>query len=292
MELRNLLTFKTIADTGSFARAASTLGYTQSTVTVHIQQLERDLGVSLFEKSGRNMVLISKGKEVLESTRVILNLTEQLEELCRGDALSGTLRIAAAETILCYLLGPAMEKFLREAPGVSLNMYEKTCSQTPKALMDGSCNLGYTYHEIWDHTRFDVERLCEVSLVPVAGPQHSDIDLSLTNQTIELPLIVDEPDSVVRGISEQYLKTRNITYNEAIEMWSIQALKCCVSMGMGFSILPEFVVRDDIEKGALVPLKWSPERSSVSIFCARRISHRQTAAMELFSRIAAQSLSS
>ena len=108
MELRNLLTFKTIADTGSFARAASTLGYTQSTVTVHIQQLERDLGVSLFEKSGRNMVLTSKGKEVLESTRVILNLTEQLEELCRGDALSGTLRIAAAETSLCYLLGPAM----------------------------------------------------------------------------------------------------------------------------------------------------------------------------------------
>ncbi len=289
MELRNLRTFKAIADAGSFARAASVLGYTQSTVTVHIQQLERDLGVSLFERSGRNMVLTSQGKEVLESARTLLNLAEQLEESCRGDVLGGTLRVAAAETILCYLLGPAMREFRRKAPGVSLNMYEKTCAQTPEALTDGSCDLAYTYHEIWDRTRFDVERLCDVSLVPVAAPEHADIDLTLEGQAIELPLIVDEPDSVTRGISERYLETCGIVYNEAIEMWSIQALKCCVSMGMGFSILPEFVVRDDIEKGVLVPLRWSPERDSVSIFLARRISHRKTAAMELFSCITTQS---
>ena len=110
-------------------------------------------------------------------------------------------------------------------------------------------------------------------------------------QTIELPLIVDEPDSVIRGISERYLEARGIVYDEAIEMWSIQALKCCVSMGMGFSILPEFVVRNDIEGGALVPLRWKPERSKASIFCARRSTHRITAAMELFSRATAQSLS-
>lgn len=285
MELRNLRTFKAIAEEGSFARAAAVLGYTQSTVTVHVQQLERDLGVKLFERSGRAMVLTDMGQQVLEGATTLLDLSEQLEESCKEDILGGTLKIAAAETILCYLLGSAMGRFRKDAPSVSFKMYEKTCSQMPAAVMNGLCDLGYTYHELWDHDRFDVERLCSVPLVPVAAPEHAALDLAMGNQTIDLPLIVDEPDSVVRSISERYLEERGIVCEEAIEMWSVQALKCCVSMGMGFSILPEFVVRDDIDQGLLVPLRWDPDRDAVSIYCARKRTHRTTASMGLFARI-------
>ena len=57
MELRNVKTFIKIAEIGNFSRAASDLGYAQSTVTMQIQTLERELGVSLFERNGKSAVL-------------------------------------------------------------------------------------------------------------------------------------------------------------------------------------------------------------------------------------------
>ena len=171
-------------------------------------------------------------------------------------------------------------------------MFEKTCADTPPALIDGSCDLGFTYRQAWDASKFEVKRLCNVPLVPVAAPEHAGLDLTLKGQTIDLPLIVDEPDSEFRRLSENYLEEHNIVYDEAIEMWSVQALKCCVSSGMGFTVLPNFVVQDDIAKGSLVPLRWNPSCDSVPIFSVRKRTHYVTASMRLFSQIAEAHLAS
>ena len=65
MELRNVKTFIKIAEIGNFSKAATELGYAQSTVTMQIQTLERELGVSLFERNGKSAVLSAAGKEFL-----------------------------------------------------------------------------------------------------------------------------------------------------------------------------------------------------------------------------------
>ena len=66
MELRNVKTFIKIAEIGNFSKAATELGYAQSTVTMQIQTLERELGVSLFERNGKSAVLSAAGKEFLD----------------------------------------------------------------------------------------------------------------------------------------------------------------------------------------------------------------------------------
>ena len=65
MELRNLRAFQAVVDQGSYQRAAERLGYTQSTITVQIQQLEEELGVPLFERVGRRMALTEAAKGFL-----------------------------------------------------------------------------------------------------------------------------------------------------------------------------------------------------------------------------------
>ena len=65
MDLRRFITLKTVVEEGSFLRAAQKLCCTQSTVTFHIQQLEQELAVPLFEKIGRRMCLTAAGKKVL-----------------------------------------------------------------------------------------------------------------------------------------------------------------------------------------------------------------------------------
>lgn len=283
VELRNLLTFQTVADAGSYGRAAAQLGYTQSTITVHIQQLEQDLGVQLFQKVGRRMALTSEGAAVLDEARQLLNLAAQLEEGCRGgNRLDGTLKVAVAETVLCYLLGPVLREFREEAPGVSMKIYAKTCAQTPESLKDGTCDLGISYRDSWDEGRFDAQLLTEVALVPVAAPEHAAIDLTVPQQTLQLPLIVDEPDSVIRQAFDDYLAKRRIDHGGTVEMWSTQAIKCCVAAGMGFTVLPRFAVEEDLAAGTLVPLRWQPQQETVGIWLARSRSRRVTAAMSLF----------
>ena len=99
MELKNLRTFQAVVDQGSYQKAADALGYTQSTVTVHIQQLEEELGVPLFQRVGRRMTLTQAGEQALAQTRELLLAAERLSQLgLERQAPSGTLRVDMAET--------------------------------------------------------------------------------------------------------------------------------------------------------------------------------------------------
>ena len=65
MDIRYLVAFQTILETGSFSKAANQLGYTQAAITFQIQQLEQELGIKLFERIGRNLQLTESGRQIL-----------------------------------------------------------------------------------------------------------------------------------------------------------------------------------------------------------------------------------
>ena len=95
MELKCLRTFRTIIDEGGFSKAAKKLNYTQSTITFQMNQLERDLSTTLFEKIGRKMVLTKAGEhlipyvdDILQSVDKLSFLGEHLSE-CQGDIQIG-----------------------------------------------------------------------------------------------------------------------------------------------------------------------------------------------------------
>ena len=81
MELKNLRTFQAVVDRGSYQRAAEALGYTQSTVTIHIQQLEEELGLPLFQRTGRRMVLTQTGERFLPQARELLLAADRLAQI-------------------------------------------------------------------------------------------------------------------------------------------------------------------------------------------------------------------
>ena len=77
MEVRNLITFLKIIETGSFSKAAEQLTYSQSTVTVQIQQLEEEIGVQLFDRIGKKIYVTEKGHELEAYAQQIIALTQQ-----------------------------------------------------------------------------------------------------------------------------------------------------------------------------------------------------------------------
>ncbi|STF30369.1 transcriptional regulator YfiE [Escherichia coli] len=100
MDLRRFITLKTVVEEGSFLRASQKLCCTQSTVTFHIQQLEQEFSVQLFEKIGRRMCLTREGKKLLphiyELTRVMDTLREAAKKESDPD---GELRVVSGENV-------------------------------------------------------------------------------------------------------------------------------------------------------------------------------------------------
>ena len=146
MDIKCLRTFQAVVACGTYAKAADRLGYTQSTVTVHIKQLERDLGLPLFERIGRRMVLTQKGAEALAQAAEIIAAADRLAALGTEEtALQGTLRVDLAETLLCYALDEVIAAFRERAPGVALRLRDRTCAQVSenlRVLYGGSMNEG------------------------------------------------------------------------------------------------------------------------------------------------------
>lgn len=101
MNIKNLITFKTIPETGSFQKAANKLNYTQSTVIFQIKQLEDELALKLFEKIGKRMELTQAGKDILPYVDTILQGTEQINNYGkRLYEITGLLKLAIPDSIL------------------------------------------------------------------------------------------------------------------------------------------------------------------------------------------------
>ena len=281
MDIKCLRTFQAVVACGTYAKAADRLGYTQSTVTVHIKQLERDLGLPLFERIGRRMVLTQKGAEALAQAAEIIAAADRLAALGTEEtALQGTLRVDLAETLLCYALDEVIAAFRERAPGVALRLRDRTCAQVSENLRDGSCDLGLTYAFDWQPEDFSIEEVGQIRTTLVAAP--SIPDFQSAGQLAGLPFIIDEPDNVFRIALEQTMDARGVTLTETMELWSSQAIKRLVSMGMGFSVFPRFAVADELARGTFVEIPDPFGKRTFPIYLGHRKTHWLTPAARLF----------
>ncbi len=286
MELRNLRTFQAVVDQGSYSQAAETLGYTQSTVTVQIRQLEEELGVTLFERIGRRMALTDAGARLLPRTREVLAAAERLAAEGRADGvLRGTLRVDMAETLLCYRMQPVIRAFRAQAPQVKLILRSRSCMRIAENLCRGGCDLGLGYDMSRAGERVEAETLCQCELLLVAAPAFAHPDFVTPHQFKPVSLIADEPDSLFRRQLEAYLRERDIVLDETVELWSTEAIKRCVMSHLGVAFLPRFVVAEELKRGQLTVLATPVSGLSDPVLCARRRNCRPTPAMELFCRL-------
>lgn len=258
MDLKYLNTFQTIVAQGSFSKAAETLSYTQSTITFQIGQLEQELGIKLFEKLGRRMVLTKAGEQLLPYVRDVLGAVEKLHYFsCELDQYQGELRVGVAESMLCYQLPEMLGVFHSRAPKARLFLQSMNCYEIRDALLGGALDLGLFYDWVGGFgTQLTTVSLGSYDQVLVASPAVAGRfgDFITPDQTIPLPLILNERNSVFRQIFEAYLRQRSIRLDHSIELWSIPTIKKLVQNDMGVSYLPRFTVEEELAQGTLVVL--------------------------------------
>ena len=117
MELRNLITFIHVAELGSFTRAAEQLGYSQSTISFQIKQLEDELGCLLFERINHTITLTEKGHELVSYAHKVRELTDNFKEsLTKESDCSGHIHIVTPDSVCDDMINTNYIDFHKKFP--------------------------------------------------------------------------------------------------------------------------------------------------------------------------------
>jgi len=183
MELRHLITFRTVASTLNFSRAAEVLNYVPSNITMQIKALEDELGVRLFDRLGKQLVLTTAGNRFLTHIQSILDkLDEARSSVHDNENLSGTLTISANEVLCAYRLPVVFQLFRSRHPGVRLIFRSVPNQELKQTLFDGTADVVFILDETILSTGLAVEPLLEETFRLFVAPDHPLTKLTALQQ--------------------------------------------------------------------------------------------------------------
>lgn len=269
MNTKSLVTFKTILEVGSFQKAADKLGYTQSTVTFQIKQLEEELALKLFEKIGRRMELTQAGKDIMPYVDMILQGTEQISNYGKSlSEISGSLKLAIPDSILIYNMQPFMQAFTHEAPNVQLIVNSIQSGEINLSIADGTADIGINCEKDSYPDSVVHKKLGKYKAVLVASPfaNNNLLDFITPHQRKPISLICNEPDGYYQLDMDKYLSAKDILLNPPMKVQSIEAVKRCVMNNLGIAVVPTYSIGEELKNGSLMPIKTELDEKEYNSF--------------------------
>ncbi|CAN7751990.1 LysR family transcriptional regulator [Paenibacillus sp. LjRoot153] len=255
MEMTYLRTFREVAKCGSFTRAAETLGYAQSSITAQIQKLEESYGAVLLERFGRTMKLTMAGEALLQYANEIYRLHEESKEVVSQQS-KGTLTIGTIETLAAFYLPPYLQAYRRDYPDVNIVIQPGNEPFIIESVKEGVLDIGIILDPPFTDPELDSSILREEPLVIIASPDHklagqSEVHVEdLENES----LILTEDGCTYRAMLLKVLKGNQVSYKLSYEFGNLEAIKQCVTYGLGIALLPRITVAEEIRKGQLVAI--------------------------------------
>jgi LysR family transcriptional regulator, cell division regulator len=231
MDFQDLRVFVTVARHGNMSQAAKELNYVQSNVTARIQQLEKELDTSLFDRHGRGVSLTSPGKELLFYAERILSLLEEAEQQVRGSRTPrGSLHIGSTESTAAVRLPELIHRYHGQYPEVDLHLHTGTSEQLRDAVSHRRLDAAFVAGSASRHELQEIPVFQE-DLVVVS---HRPDPTWLTQDTT---LLVFEKGCAYRTQLEKWLEKQGITPRRIVEFGSIDAILGCVRAGMGNGVM-------------------------------------------------------
>jgi DNA-binding transcriptional LysR family regulator len=255
MEMTYLKTFREVAKWGSFTRAAETLGYAQSSITAQIQKLEESYGAVLLERFGRSMKLTMAGEALLQYANEINRLHEESKEVVSQQS-KGTLTIGTIETLAAFYLPPYLQAYRRDYPDVNIVIQPGNEPFIIESVKEGVLDIGIILDPPFTDPELESRILREEPLVIIASPDHklagqSEVHVEdLQNES----LILTEDGCTYRAMLLKVLKGNQVSYKLSYEFGNLEAIKQCVTYGLGIALLPRITVAEEIRKGQIVAI--------------------------------------
>ncbi|ANL30162.1 LysR family transcriptional regulator protein (plasmid) [Rhizobium phaseoli] len=267
--LTGLVAFARAGSVGSYAAAARALGISPSAVSKSVQRLEQRLGVSLFTRTTRSLMLTPEGRELHERALKLLKDAEAIEQVAMAarSEPSGTLRVAASLPIGIHLIAPALPAFCHLNPKVTvdLRLNDQIVDMVEQGI-DVAVRVGDLADSRLLSRKLAPHRLCAFAspayLAERGTPTHPDrldghdtigLRYQSTGQVFRWPFRIGE-------------RTIEIVPRSNVIVDASDALIAALAAGAGIGMAATFAAAPHVERGELVPVlsEYSVERHNIT----------------------------
>lgn len=257
MDFKQIEAFINVARFKSFSKAAEAIYLSQPTISMHIIALENELGVSLFDRSGRDIQLTPSGALFYDYALNMLNIRDQAVRSIADfyDKIEGSLHIASSTTPCRYVLPRLIKDFSAKYPDVVFQVSEVSSGGVISNILKFDAELGIVGNRLQDE-RFVYSELTEDNLVLITPPDGKFKNLkgnSVKFKDLESEyFIMRENSSATRQLFESALLSAGYSPDRIkvlCEVSSMDTVLQFVKQGLGVSVISEKASREYIESG-------------------------------------------
>lgn len=252
MDIKNLSTFIYVAELRSFTKAGERLGYSQSTVSFQIRQLENELGVPLFERINRTVTLTEHGVRLLRSAYKINELVEGFLEEAKGEPeVQGKVRLVMSDSLSSEVIRRIFPQLHRKYPGITLECITAGTQEMFRLLNQNEADMVYTLdNHIYD-TNYVIlqEARIGVHFVCAAGDPLVAKERIPLEQLVKQPFLLTEKGMSYRRIMDEQLAKRSLEIKPVFVSGNAELICNLVSQQAGIALLPDYATRAYVEKG-------------------------------------------
>jgi LysR family transcriptional regulator for metE and metH len=254
LEVRHFSLVSEIAATGSVTRAAERLHLTQSALSHQLRDIESRLGLQLFLRLGKRMVLTPPGERVLGAARRVLDEIGRTEDDLRlmSQHGKGVLRLCTQCNTGYHWLPPLLQSFHRKYPGVDVQIMVNATERPLEALLEGQIDLAIVTSEV-DDKRVLTAGLFEDELVAVVAPSHPFAPRAFieADDFADEHLIVYRAERADSFIFSRVLGPAGVEPARVSQVPLTEAILELVKAGLGISVMARWAIEPAIKTGAV-----------------------------------------
>ena len=254
MELRNLITFTHVAELGSFTKAAEQLGYSQSTISFQIKQLEEELDCLLFERINHTISLTERGHELVSYAHQVRALTDEFKEnLNKEEELSGHIHIVTPDSVCDDMITTNYIDFHNKFPNISIKFTTADTLVMFDMLDHNEADIIITLdtHSYNKDYVIAKEEQLSMHFVASSNSKFAGKKNLKIKDIINEPFILTEYGQGYRRVLDKELAKRSLEITPILEIGRTDMITSLVAKGDMISFLPDFVTKEYIDSGEL-----------------------------------------
>ena len=254
MELRNLITFIHVAELGSFTKAAEQLGYSQSTISFQIKQLEDELDCLLFERINHTITLTERGHELVSYAHQVRALTEDFKEsFTKEEECSGHIHIVTPDSVCEDMIYSRYIDFHNKYPHISIKFTTADTSVMFDMLDHNEADAIITLdsHSYRKDYVIAKEEPLSMHFVASAKSKFAGKKKLKMQDIANEPFVLTEYGQGYRRVFDKELAKKSLEITPVLEIGRTDIITYIIANSEMISFLPDFVTKELIESGEL-----------------------------------------
>ena len=252
MNLKQFRYVLTLADEGSFSRAAEILNIKQPSLSQYVKKVEKEVCMELFDRSGGDVRLTDAGRAYIDIGRKMLDLEHQLEGRFSDLAAykSGTISIGISAHRSVALIPPIVASFKSLYPGITLRIVEKRRAELLDSAEHGDFDLVITTLPVnTDLFKYEVVFIEENVVatkeeLKAAEDENRRFPVIVASTLNQMPFAMLNEDHLMQRELEDLIKTKDLKLKKEVECTSLEALVEMVKIGIGAAFIPACLAKD------------------------------------------------